>query len=188
MVIFDLDGTLLNTLEDLCDSVNYALKTNGLPERSIEEVRNFVGNGIRLLIERSVPANTTKDITDKTFECFKAYYGLHCNDKTKTYPGIINMLKKVKANGYKTAVLSNKAQYAVTKLCNIYFDNVIDIAIGAKENIPKKPAPDALFMCAKEQNIDLKNIIYVGDSDVDVATAKNAGVTGIAVTLSLIHI
>ncbi len=182
MVIFDPDGTLLNTLEDLCDSVNYALKTNGLPERSIEEVRNFVGNGIRLLIERSVPANTTKDITDKTFECFKAYYGLHCNDKTKTYPGIINMLKKVKANGYKTAVLSNKAQYAVTKLCNIYFDNVIDIAIGAKENIPKKPAPDALFMCAKEQNIDLKNIIYVGDSDVDVATAKNAGVTGIAVT------
>ena len=145
MVIFDLDGTLLNTLEDLCDSVNYALKTNGLPERSIEEVRNFVGNGIRLLIERSVPANTTKNITDKTFECFKAYYGLHCNDKTKTYPGIINMLKKVKANGYKTAVLSNKAQYAV-------------------------------------QNIDLKNIIYVGDSDVDVATAKNAGVTGIAVT------
>ena len=120
MVIFDLDGTLLNTLEDLCDSVNYALKTNGLPERSIEEVRNFVGNGIRLLIERSVPANTTKNITDKTFECFKAYYGLHCNDKTKTYPGIINMLKKVKANGYKTAVLSNKAQYAVTKLCNIY--------------------------------------------------------------------
>ena len=127
MVIFDLDGTLLNTLEDLCDSVNYALKTNGLPERSIEEVRNFVGNGIRLLIERSVPANTTKDITDKTFECFKTYYGLHCN-------------------------------------------------------IPKKPAPDALFMCAKEQNIDLKNVIYVGDSDVDVATAKNAGVTGIAVT------
>lgn len=182
MVVFDLDGTLLNTLEDLCDSVNYALRSNGLPERNIEEVRNFVGNGIRLLIERSVPANTAKDITDKTFECFKSYYGIHCNDKTKTYPGIDMMLKKIKAEGYKIAVLSNKAQYAVTKLCKIYFDDVIDIAIGAKENVPKKPAPDALYICAKEQDIELRDIIYVGDSDVDVETAINADVTGIAVT------
>ena len=175
MVIFDLDGTLLDTLDDLCNSVNYSLRTNNFPERSLAEVRTFVGNGIRLLIERSVPEGTSKELIDKTFECFKTYYAVHCNDKTKTYPGVMDMLKELKKNGYKIAVLSNKAQYAVTKLCNIYFN-------GARENVAKKPSPDALYICAENNNINLNNVIYVGDSDVDVATANNAGVKGIAVT------
>ena len=182
MVIFDLDGTLLDTLDDLCNSVNYSLRTNNFPERSVAEVRTFVGNGIRLLIERSVPEGTSKELIDKTFECFKTYYAVHCNDKTKTYPGVMDMLKELKKNGYKIAVLSNKAQYAVTKLCNIYFNNLLDDAVGARENVAKKPSPDALYICAENNNINLNNVIYVGDSDVDVATANNAGVRGIAVT------
>ena len=182
MVIFDLDGTLLDTLDDLCNSVNYSLRTNNFPERSLAEVRTFVGNGIRLLIERSVPEGTSKELIDKTFECFKTYYAVHCNDKTKTYPGVMDMLKELKKNGYKIAVLSNKAQYAVTKLCNIYFNNLLDDAVGARENVAKKPSPDALYICAENNNINLNNVIYVGDSDVDVATANNAGVKGIAVT------
>ena len=182
MVIFDLDGTLLDTLDDLCNSVNYSLRTNNFPERSLAEVRTFVGNGIRLLIERSVPEGTSKELIDKTFECFKTYYAVHCNDKTKTYPGVMDMLKELKKNGYKIAVLSNKAQYAVTKLCDIYFNNLLDDAVGARENVAKKPSPDALYICAENNNINLNNFIYVGDSDVDVATANNAGVRGIAVT------
>lgn len=182
MVIFDLDGTLLDTLDDLCNSVNYSLRTNNFPERSLTEVRTFVGNGIRLLIERSVPEGTSKELIDKTFECFKTYYAVHCNDKTKTYPGVMDMLKELKKNGYKIAVLSNKAQYAVTKLCDIYFNNLLDDAVGARENVAKKPSPDALYICAENNNINLNNVIYVGDSDVDVATANNAGVRGIAVT------
>lgn len=182
MVIFDLDGTLLDTLDDLCNSVNYSLRTNNFPERSLAEVRTFVGNGIRLLIERSVPEGTSKELIDKTFECFKTYYAVHCNDKTKTYPGVMDMLKELKKNGYKIAVLSNKAQYAVTKLCDIYFNNLLDEAVGARENVAKKPSPDALYICAENNNINLNNVIYVGDSDVDVATANNAGVKGIAVT------
>ena len=182
MVIFDLDGTLLDTLDDLCNSVNYSLRTNNFPERSLAEVRTFVGNGIRLLIERSVPEGTSKALIDKTFECFKTYYAVHCNDKTKTYPGVMDMLKELKKNGYKIAVLSNKAQYAVTKLCDIYFNNLLDDAVGARENVAKKPSPDALYICAENNNINLNNVIYVGDSDVDVATANNAGVKGIAVT------
>ena len=182
MVIFDLDGTLLDTLDDLCNSVNYSLRTNNFPERSLAEVRTFVGNGIRLLIERSVPEGTSKELIDKTFECFKTYYAVHCNDKTKTYPGVMDMLKELKKNGYKIAVLSNKAQYAVTKLCDIYFNNLLDDAVGARENVAQKPSPDALYICAENNNINLNNVIYVGDSDVDVATANNAGVRGIAVT------
>ena len=182
MVIFDLDGTLLDTLDDLCNSVNYSLRTNNFPERSLEEVRTFVGNGIRLLIERSVPEGTSKELIDKTFECFKTYYAVLCNDKTKTYLGVMDMLKELKKNGYKIAVLSNKAQYAVTKLCDIYFNNLLDDAVGARENVAKKPSPDALYICAENNNINLNNVIYVGDSDVDVATANNAGVRGIAVT------
>ena len=182
MVIFDLDGTLLDTLDDLCNSVNYSLRTNNFPERSLAEVRTFVGNGIRLLIERSVPEGTSKELIDKTFECFKTYYAVHCNDKTKTYPGVMDMLKELKKNGYKIAVLSNKAQYAVTKLCDIYFNNLLDDAVGARENVAKKPSPDALYICAENNNINLNNVIYVGDSDVDVATDNNAGVKGIAVT------
>lgn len=182
MAVFDLDGTLLNTLEDLADAVNYSLAQFGMPQRTIEEVRNYVGNGIRLLIERSVPNGTDLPVIDNVFECFKKYYQEHCNDNTKAYDGIIDMLKELKQSGIKLAVLSNKAQNAVTKLCDIYFDNLLDITFGAREGIAKKPAPDALLECAAIADIALEDIAYIGDSDVDVLTARNAGVDCIAVS------
>ena len=182
MAVFDLDGTLLNTLEDLADAVNYSLAQFGMPQRTIEEVRNYVGNGIRLLIERSVPNGTDLPVIDNVFECFKKYYQEHYNDKTKAYDGIIDMLKELKQSGIKLAVLSNKAQNAVTKLCDIYFDNLLDITFGAREGIAKKPAPDALLECAAIADIALEDIAYIGDSDVDVLTARNAGVDCIAVS------
>lgn len=182
MAVFDLDGTLLNTLEDLADAVNYSLAQFGMPQRTIEEVRNYVGNGIRLLIERSVPNGTDLPVIDNVFEYFKKYYQEHCNDKTKAYDGIIDMLKELKQSGIKLAVLSNKAQNAVTKLCDIYFDNLLDITFGAREGIAKKPAPDALLECAAIADIALEDIAYIGDSDVDVLTARNAGVDCIAVS------
>lgn len=182
MAVFDLDGTLLNTLEDLADAVNYSLAQFGMPQRTIEEVRNYVGNGIRLLIERSVPNGTDLPVIDNVFECFKKYYQEHCNSKTKAYDGIIDMLKELKQSGIKLAVLSNKAQNAVTKLCDIYFDNLLDITFGAREGIAKKPAPDALLECAAIADIALEDIAYIGDSDVDVLTARNAGVDCIAVS------
>ena len=153
-----------------------------MPQRTIEEVRNYVGNGIRLLIERSVPNGTDLPVIDNVFECFKKYYQEHCNDKTKAYDGIIDMLKELKQSGIKLAVLSNKAQNAVTKLCDIYFDNLLDITFGAREGIAKKPAPDALLECAAIADIALEDIAYIGDSDVDVLTARNAGVDCIAVS------
>ena len=116
------------------------------------------------------------------FECFKKYYQEHCNDNTKAYDGIIDMLKELKQSGIKLAVLSNKAQNAVTKLCDIYFDNLLDITFGAREGIAKKPAPDALLECAAIADIALEDIAYIGDSDVDVLTARNAGVDCIAVS------
>lgn len=182
MAVFDLDGTLLNTLEDLADAVNNSLAQFGMPQRTIEEVRNYVGNGIRLLIERSVPNGTDLPVIDNVFECFKKYYQEHCNDNTKAYDGIIDMLKELKQSGIKLAVLSNKAQNAVTKLCDIYFDNLLDITFGAREGIAKKPAPDALLECAAIADIALEDIAYIGDSDVDVLTARNAGVDCIAVS------
>lgn len=182
MAVFDLDGTLLNTLEDLADAVNYSLAQFGMPQRTIEEVRNYVGNGIRLLIERSVPNGTDLPVIDNVFEFFKKYYQEHCNDKTKAYDGIIDMLKELKQSGIKLAVLSNKAQNAVTKLCDIYYDNLLDITFGAREGIAKKPAPDALLECAAIADIALEDIAYIGDSDVDVLTARNAGVDCIAVS------
>lgn len=182
MAVFDLDGTLLNTLEDLADAVNYSLAQFGMPQRTIEEVRNYVGNGIRLLIERSVPNGTDLPVIDNVFECFKKYYQEHCNDNTKAYDGIIDMLKELKQSGIKLAVLSNKAQNAVTKLCDIYFDNLLDITFGAREGIAKKPALDALLECAAIADIALEDIAYIGDSDVDVLTARNAGVDCIAVS------
>ena len=185
MAVFDLDGTLLNTLEDLADAVNYSLAQFGMPQRTIEEVRNYVGNGIRLLIERSVPNGTDLPVIYNVFECFKKYYQEHCNDKTKAYDGIIDMLKELKQSGIKLAVLSNKAQNAVTKLCDIYFDNLLDITFGAREGIAKKPAPDALLECAAIADIALEDIAYIGDSDVDVLTARNAGVDCIAVSWGL---
>lgn len=182
LVIFDLDGTLLNTLEDLADSVNFALKMNNFKMRSLSEVREFVGHGIRNLIERSVPDNTRSDLIDKTFIDFCQYYKEHSMDKTVPYPGIIDSLKILHDKGCLIAVISNKADFAVQNLCNHFFGENLDYAVGAREGINKKPSPDAVFDCINHFGLDKCDAVYIGDSEVDVETCKNAGIDGISVT------
>lgn len=181
-VVFDLDGTLLDTLSDLRDSVNFALEKNDLPKRTTEEIRSFVGNGIRLLIERSVPENTSSEITDKCFLDFKEYYKDHSAILTKPYDGIIDIMKALKSKCVKVAVVSNKADFAVKTLMEDYFSNLYDCAYGEREGVPRKPEPDGVFDAIKEMGAEIKDTVYIGDSEVDVITSKNAGLPCIAVT------
>lgn len=181
LAIFDMDGTILNTLEDLADSTNYALKTNGLPERTVDEVRRFVGNGIRLLIERAVPEGSDTELIDEVFGTFKRYYKTHCAIKTKPYDGIKEVLLSLRKAGCLTAVVSNKADFAVQDLCRDYFDGLFDLAVGEREGIKKKPAPDSVFEVLSKLNIDKADAVYIGDSDVDYATSVNAGMDVIMV-------
>lgn len=180
-VIFDLDGTLLDTLEDLKDSVNYALGNAGMPLRSLEEVRTFVGNGVRRLMELAVPFGEENPEFAKVFEEFKKHYALHCNDKTAPYPHIMELLSELKARGYQMAVVSNKFYGAVQELRKLYFEGYIETAIGEKEGIRRKPAKDTVAAALRELGVDKEDAVYVGDSEVDIATAANAGMDCIAV-------
>ena len=180
-VIFDLDGTLLNTLDDLADSLNYTLKKNGLPERTRDEVRLFVGNGIRKLMERGVPAGTEVDVIDKVHSDFTEHYKIHCNDKTRPYDSVLDILAKLKNAGVKLAVLSNKADYAVQDLCVRYFEGLIDVAAGEIIGIPKKPSPEGVYNTLEKLGVTAEKCVYIGDSDVDVLTAKNSNMDCIAV-------
>lgn len=184
LAIFDLDGTLLNTIRDLADSVNYALEKNGFPKRTLEEVTKFVGNGIRKLVVRAVPKGTDEHMTDVVFEDFKEYYGKHCADKTEKYPGIDYVLDSLHKERCRTAVISNKADYAVKILCDDFFPGKFDAVYGERESmgIKKKPDPQAVLAVLDEFKTDRKDAVYIGDSEVDIATAKNAGVDGIIVS------
>lgn len=181
-VIFDLDGTLLNTLEDLTDAVNHVMRQFNYPEHTIEEIRSFVGNGIKLLIERSLPDGKDNPEFDKIFSEFKLYYTSHCQIKTRPYDGIMELIAALKEQGYKLAIVSNKNQSAVTELNNIYFSDYISTAIGEKEGVRKKPAPDTVIKALSELGISSDDAVYVGDSDVDRETAKNSDMDCISVT------
>ena len=174
IAIFDLDGTILNTLEDLADSTNYALKTCGYPERTMDEVRQFVGNGIRKLMERAVPEGTPVEEIDRVHETFTAHYKVHCADKTRPYDGIMELLQNLKKDGCKLAVVSNKADYGVQELCKQYYDGIFDFAVGEREGIRKKPAPDSVNEVLKTLGCSRDRAVYIGDSDVDIQTAANA--------------
>lgn len=179
--IFDLDGTLLNTLDDLCDSTNFALKKCGYPQRGINEIRYFVGNGIYKLIERAVPDNTDKSKTDECFEIFKKHYKDNLYNKTKPYKGIIELLTLLKENGIKIAVVTNKADFAASRLCKKYFDGLTDVCIGASEGVRKKPYPDSVFLALDKLSSKKDKAVYVGDSEVDIETAANSGLPCISV-------
>ena len=180
-VIFDMDGTLLNTLEDLADAVNYALREMGMPERTIEEVRNFVGNGVRRLMELSVPDGFDNPAFEETFAKFREYYGVHCNDKTKPYDGVLELIRELKEEGYALAIVSNKIDTAVKELAEIYFEGIVKVAIGEKEGVAKKPAPDTVYAALRELHMPAETAVYIGDSEVDVMTAKNSGLPCISV-------
>lgn len=180
-IIFDLDGTILNTLEDLGDSLNYSLSMHNYPTRTLEEVRQFVGNGIYKLVARGVGEEQPKSITDAVYETFVSYYPTHCSMKTKPYEGIHNLLLQLSKEGYILGVLSNKANNAVSILCDKYFPSIFTFTQGAVEGIAKKPAPDALNMLEAKYMLAPSNIIYIGDSEVDIETARNARVKSIIV-------
>lgn len=180
-IIFDLDGTLTDTLEDLFLSVNHALQGCGLPARSLGEVQHFVGNGVRKLIERAVPQGTRPTVTEQCFEAFRAYYVIHCHDHASLYPGIAALLMALHAKGYRMAVVSNKLQSGVDELARIFFQGVIDVAIGERPGIPRKPAPDMVLEAMGRLGVSKDETVYVGDSDVDIQTAVGAGLPCISV-------
>lgn len=176
-VIFDLDGTLLNTLEDLADAVNYVLRKFGWEEHTIDRVRKDVGNGIRKLMERSVPDGTNNPQFEEAFQMYKGYYQKHCRIKTDAYLGIMDLLEALHKKGYKMAIVSNKAHKAVEELNEIYFKDYISVAMGENEDagIKKKPAPEMVYKALERLNSKKEEAIYVGDSEVDKATADNSG-------------
>lgn len=181
-VIFDMDGTILNTLEDLKNATNYSLRQFGMPERSLEEVRMFVGNGIRKLVERAVPAGTPKEKINQVFDVFLEYYEIHSADNTSPYPGILELVEKLKKAGIKTAVSTNKADVPAQELGREYFNGIFDLIVGQQDGLKVKPAPDSVNKILSILDIQKKDAIYIGDSDVDVQTAKNSGLDFIGVS------
>ena len=180
-VVFDLDGTLLDTLEDLAAATNWALRQNGLPERTLDEIRCFVGNGVQRLVARAVPESTDEALFAKTFADFKAYYIDHCQDKTRLYDGIPEMLQSLKACGYQLAIVSNKLQAGVDELYDRYFRDTVEVAVGERPEVQRKPAPDMVLLALKELGVTADEAVYVGDSDVDLQTARNSGLPCISV-------
>ncbi len=180
-VLFDLDGTLLNTLQDLADATNAALAAFGLPVRTVDEVRRFVGNGVRLLMERAVPGGAQHPQFEEILAYFKEYYAAHCRVNTAPYPGVLPMLETLQAAGVPVAVISNKFDGAVKQLAAAYFGPRVALAVGEKPGVRKKPAPDAVLHALDQLGVAPQRAVYIGDSDVDVATARNAGTDGIAV-------
>ncbi len=181
-VIFDLDGTLLNTLDDLRDSLNEVLAQRGFDPRSIEEVKRFVGNGVRNLVRRSVPESCSEEEVNLIMEEFKENYKHNMQNKTRPYNGIMELLLDLNRFNYKIAIVSNKYDSAVKELSKTYFGNLIPVAIGETIDIKRKPAPDSIFTAIKELGSDLDTTVLVGDSETDVQTAKNAGIPCIGVT------
>ena len=181
--IFDLDGTLLNTLDDLAASVNYALRQYGMPEHPVDAVRRFVGNGVRLLMQRAVPEGADNPMFEEIFATFRQYYMAHSLDTTKPYENMPQVLATLRSNGCRIAVVSNKMMAATVELCHHFFPNTIEVAIGEHEaeGIRKKPAPDTVFAALRELGVEKDRAVYVGDSDVDVQTAANSGLPCISV-------
>lgn len=182
LAIFDLDGTLLSTLEDIADSCNEILLRNNFPTRTYEEIKSFVGNGIPKLIERALPENTDSTTHKKITQEFIEYYRSHSAIKTAPYPGIKDFLTELKKAGIKIAVNSNKHEGASIDLCNKFFPDLIDAVAGGKPDVPHKPDPSGVNKILSTLAIPRDKVVYIGDSDVDVQTGANAGIAEIAVT------
>lgn len=181
LVIFDMDGTILDTLQDLADATNYALLQNGFQKRTVDEIRRFVGNGVVKLIERACPERTPSEIQENVLRSFAEYYGAHCDDNTRPYDGILDLLHKLHAEGIKCAVDSNKPEFAVQKLCARYFPGLFDFALGSRDGCKNKPDAGAVNEILSELHIEKSEAVFVGDSDVDIETAQNAGILCIGV-------
>lgn len=181
-VIFDLDGTLLNTLGDLRAATNHALEVRGLPPHSMEEIRQFIGNGIRLLICRAMPEGTPEAEIDAALDDFKAYYAAHIHDRTVPYDGIPQLLTALRKRGIKVAVLSNKIDSASQQLIEYFFPGKTDVVFGEHVGVPRKPDPTSCRMVMQQLGVQPEQVLYVGDSGTDMQTAKNAGLCAVGVT------
>jgi len=180
-IVFDMDGTVLNTLEDLTVSMNYVLSKFGMPEHKLEEYRLFFGNGVGEALRLSLPEGTSEDIIDEMLPVFKEHYDAHCLDKTGPYDGILDVMRELKLRGYKTAIVSNKIDSAVKELHQRFFGDSVDIAIGEQPGINRKPAPDMVNLALKELGSSKEESVYIGDSEVDFMTAENSGLPCISV-------
>lgn len=181
--IFDLDGTLLDTLGDLAASTNYALRTHGMPEHPMESIRRFVGNGVRVLMERAVPGGDANPLFEDAFDTFRQHYMQHSLDTTCPYEGVPEMLATLKEQGCHVAVVSNKMMAATKALCRHFFPETVDVAIGEHEaeGIRRKPAPDTVEEAIRQLGVPRAGAVYIGDSDVDILTARHAGLPCISV-------
>lgn len=181
LVIFDLDGTLLYTLEDLMHSVNFSLDLFGYETKTLEEVSSYVGNGVEYLMRQATP----RDIDEKEFglcyACFKDHYSKHCCENTRPYDGIVETLSILKERGVKVGIVSNKFQSAAEDVCEHYFNGLYDVVKGESDDCRRKPAPDGINMICSQYGVDNDEVIFFGDSEVDVKTAENAGVYCVSV-------
>ena len=180
-IIFDMDGTVLNTLDDLTDSVNYVFSKFGLPARSRDEYRQFFGNGIGYAMKCAAPEGTPDSLIEEMIPVFKEYYDIHCLDKTGPYDGIIDLMKELRNSGCKMAIVSNKIDSAVKELNERFFSEYVSVAIGERPGVSRKPAPDTVFAALAELGSSTDEAVYIGDSEVDLMTAKNSNLPCIAV-------
>lgn len=179
--LFDLDGTLLDTLGDLADSVNYVLSRFCFEKRTDEEVKAFIGNGIPTLLRRALPPGSSQEVCDKALEYFKEYYNINMKRRTRPYEGIEDMLRALKNAGFKIGVVSNKSDDAVRELCSHFLGGLVDLALGSTAEDTRKPSPKMVYDSLKILKSDAESAVFVGDSDTDIQTAKNAGIRIICV-------
>ena len=180
-IVFDMDGTVLNTLKDLTASVNFVLQKVGFPPRTEKEYRRFFGNGIAYALKCAVPDGTPDSVIDGMIPLFKERYDAHCLDNTGPYDGVVSLMKRLRENGYRLAIVSNKIDSAVKELNRRFFSEYVDVAIGEGEGVKRKPAPDTVFRALRELGASKETAVYVGDSEVDFQTAVNAGIPCISV-------
>ncbi len=180
-LIFDLDGTLFDTLKDLHNSVNFALNLHGFPQKSPEEIRNSVGNGLKMLIRRSLPQDADEATVDAVLAAMKAHYRRHCLDETKPYPGVPELLARLYAEGYRMVLVSNKADAMTKELHRAFFPTEIAVSIGETEQLKRKPAPDMVYAALRQFGAEIEDAVFIGDSEVDIQTAKNAGLPCLSV-------
>lgn len=185
LAIFDLDGTVLDTLQDLANAVNFALEKHGYPCHSTEKIRTMIGNGVANLIQRALPENSSDDERKEVLSDFKAYYAEHMNDCTRPYEGICELMQALKDAGVRVGINSNKFDAALQNLCRLHFDGLYDMAVGESEHTPRKPDPAAALRIMQAMGAEKSRTIYIGDSSVDLNTARNAGVDGAWVSWGL---
>lgn len=181
-VLFDMDGTVLDTLDDLADSVNRSLREFQLPEVSREHVAQSLGNGAAYLIRHCVPDDCPENLCDEVLAFYKPWYDAHCRVKTAPYPGILPLAEALRAAGIRQAIISNKPDPAVQELAEVFFPNLMDVVIGESPAVRRKPAPDTVLSAARRMGFEVADCVYIGDTEVDIETARNAGMDCISVT------